>query len=132
MINRNLREGGSIPPTVHHSGESASSNNVKARLFNTYFCSVYMFSSYSSPVKCGSAKTSLADASVTEVYEELLALDTTKEKGYDGIGPLLLKHCALALYQPLCHLFVQSVMQHRIPVEWKLNTITPIHKSADR
>ena len=75
-----------------------------------------MSSSYSSPVKCDSVKTSFDNISATKVYEELLALDTTKAKGLDGIGPLLLKHCTLTLYQPLCHLFVQSVKQHRIPV----------------
>ena len=63
-----------------------------------------------------------------------MALDITKVKSIDGIGPLLLNNCTLALYQPLCHLhvFVQSVKQHRIPAEWKIHAITPIHKSGDR
>ena len=42
--------------------------------------------------------TSFADIAATVVHEELLALDTTIVKGIDAIGPLVLKHCALALY----------------------------------
>ena len=129
---RNLKEGGSIPPTVHLNGERAWSDSAKAMLFNKCFHSVYTSSSHCLPVKCNLAESSFAAISVTEVYEELIALDTTKAKDIDGIGPILLKHCALALYQPLCHLFVRSVKQHRIPSEWKIHVITPIHKSGDR
>ena len=109
---RNLKEVGSISPTVHLDGESASGNNDKVTLFDKCFHSVYTSSSYSLPVECDLAETSFVDISATEVYEELLALDTTKAKEIDGIGPLVFKNCALALYQPLSHLFVQSVKQH--------------------
>ena len=51
--------------------------------------------------------------------------------GIDGIGPKLLKNCALALYVPIHHLFLLSITNHTIPSEWKCHSITPIHKSGD-
>ena len=52
--------------------------------------------------------------------------------GIDGIGPKLLKHCALALYKPIHHLFVLSISQHYLPKEWRFHLITPIYKSGNK
>ena len=70
--------------------------------------------------------------SESEAYNTLVTLDPTKAMGNDGIGPKLLKHCALALFQPLHHLFSLSLTQHYIPEECGIHQITPIHKSGDR
>ena len=67
--------------------------------------------------------------SESEAYNILDTLDPTKAM---GIGPKLLKHCALALFQPLHHLFSLSLTQHYIHEEWRIHQITPIHKSGDR
>ena len=91
---------------MHLNGERAWSDSAKATLFNKCFHFVYTSSSHRLAVKCNLVESSFAAISAKEVYEELIALDTTKAKGIDGIGPILLKHCALALYQPLRHLFV--------------------------
>ncbi len=45
---------------------------------------------------------------------------------------MLLKHCAIALYQPVHHLFSLSLSLHYIPKEWRIHQVTPIHKSGDR
>ena len=58
--------------------------------------------------------------------------DISKAKGLDGIGPCILKYCALAVYEPLFHLFQVSIVKHKLPAEWKLHGITPIFKSGDR
>ena len=52
--------------------------------------------------------------------------------GIDGIGPKVLKHCALALYKPLHHLFLLSLSQHFLPTEWQTHLIIPVFKSGDR
>ena len=74
------------------------------------------------------------DISITEdeVYLALISLDPSKAAGCDRIGPKLLKHCALALYKPLCHLFSLSLSQCYIPAEWCLHLIIPVLKSGDR
>ena len=47
--------------------------------------------------------------SESDVYNALSSLSPTKAMGIDAIGPKLLKHCALALYKPIHHLFVLSI-----------------------
>ena len=68
----------------------------------------------------------------SEVYNTLISLDPNKSKGPDGIGPKILKHCALAIYQPIHHLFCVSLSQQVIPIEWKYHSVTPLYKSGDR
>ena len=45
---------------------------------------------------------SLSDIGISEldVFEILSTLDASKAMGFDGIGPKVLKHCALALFKP--------------------------------
>jgi len=41
-----------------------------------------------------------------EVYKTLISLDSTKATGIDGISPVVLKNCAIALTKPLHYLLV--------------------------
>ena len=66
------------------------------------------------------------------MLEALQCLTSDKSSGLDRIGPKLLKNCALALYIPIHHLFSLSLASHTIPSEWKIHSITPIHKSGDK
>ena len=74
----------------------------------------------------------LGDISIqeSEVYELLISLNTSKAMGCDGINPMLLKHCATAIFQPLHHLFLLSIMQSYLPLEWRTRLIKPILKSG--
>ena len=65
----------------------------------------------------------------SDVYFALNSLDPSKVMGIDDIGPKILKHCALALYQPVYHLFSMCLSQYYIPHEWRIHKITPIFKS---
>ena len=51
--------------------------------------------------------------------------------GIDGIPNYVLKCCAESLCRPIQHLFVQCIQQACLHAEWKINKITPIHKSKD-
>ena len=44
---------------------------------------------------------------------------------------MLLKHCATALFQPLHHLFLLSIMQSYLPLEWRIHLIKPILKFVE-
>ena len=68
----------------------------------------------------------------SEVFDALSSLDPTKSSGCDSIGSKLLKHCALALYLPLHHLYSVSLSKKSIPYEWKCHSISPIFKSGDK
>ena len=115
---------------------SATSDTGKAELFNTFFHSVFTSSSFSIPnastLSLPSSCICTSRFSESEVFEALSTLDPTKSNGCDGIGPKLLKHCALALYIPLHHLFSVSLSKQHIPNEWKCHSITPIFKSGDK
>ena len=66
-----------------------------------------------------------------DVFRAFQSLEPSKAMGCDGISPKLLKNCALALYQPLHHLFSLSLSQCYLPMEWRVHLIKPIFKSGD-
>ena len=70
--------------------------------------------------------------SESDVFTALTSLDPSKAMGIDCLGPKILKKCALALYQPVHHLFSLSLLNHYIPEEWRVHRITPVFKSGDR
>ena len=120
------------------STQSATSDSEKADLFNTFFHSVYK-PSLSNPSLPPSSEPTLTYPNITnisftelDVFSALSSLDPAKSMGVDCIGSKLLKHCALALYIPLHHLFSLSISKHSIPSEWKHHSITPIYKSGEK
>ena len=62
----------------------------------------------------------------------LSSLDTSKAPGIDGISPVVLKQCAIALTPPLTTLFNLSLTTGSLPLEWRTHLIKPIPKSNDR
>ena len=130
---RNLTGSNGIPQSVYFKNVSASMDSDKASLFNQYFHSVY------GPVQdlplshdLPKPSQSFGDISIDEldVYEVLMSLDTSKAMGCDGISPMLLKHCAIPLLQPLHHLFTLSLIQSYLPSQWRSHLIKPILKSG--
>ena len=118
---------------MYHGSTNATSDEDRANLFNKYFYSVFTHSTFTLPPVSDlpildSSITSVV-ISVSEIYEILSSLDTSKAMGLDGIGPNVLKHCASALCDPLQHLFNVSLRQHNIPEEWEIHNISPIYKS---
>ena len=109
---------------------------VKKCPFNTFFHSVFTKSLFqiSPPEKCFKDSSTLSNIGTSEldVYESLSSLDTTKAMGINGIGPRVLKHCALVPYKPIHHLFMLSLSQHYLPLEWRTHLITPVFKSGDK
>ena len=125
-----------IPPTLHLDNIVAVSDSDKASLFNGYFHSVFTRSSFQLPPsrELETPPSILSDIAISEldVFRALRSLDVTKAKGCDGISPKLLRHCALALYQPLYHLFSLSLSQHFLPADWRTHLIKPVFKSGDK
>ena len=119
-----------IPNTVHLGDISAQSDLNKANLFNDYFHSVFTRSSFwcPNPHQLSDTNPKLSYLSITEenVFRSFASLNPSKADGCDGIGPRLLKHCALALCQPLHQLFL-SIPQSYIPSEWHLHLIKPLN-----
>ena len=131
-----LTNHGTIPPTVTFDSSNAALDGDKASMFNTFFHSVFTRSLFRLPPldELPIPDSTITDISISEsdVHEALSSLNTTKAMGIDGIGPKLLKHCALALYKPIHHLFMLSISHFYVPKDWRLHLITPIHKSGDK
>ena len=131
-----LSKKSSIPSTVFFNNSYATSDTEKAELFNSFFHSVFTGSSFSLPsmnsLQLPPSCICTISLSASEVLDALSSLDPTKSSGCDGIGPKLIKHCALALYVPLYHLYSVSLSKQCIPNEWKCHSITPIYKSGDK
>ena len=105
-------------------------------LFSTFFHSVFTCSSFQIPhleeLPVREKRSPILGISELEVFEALSSLDTTKAMGVDGIGPKILKHCTLALFKPLHHLFLLSLSQHCLPKDWRSHLIIPVFKFGDK
>ena len=125
-----------IPHTVTFGSSVATAEYEKVNLFNKFFHSVFTQSSFNIPPldQLPQPQSTLSDITITEsdVYEGLISLNPVKAMGIDGIGPKILKHCALAPFKPIHHLFVLSITKHCLPTEWHFHLIAPVYKSGDK
>ena len=121
--------------TISYNHEVAETPVGKAELFNKYFCSVFLPTTYglnNSEYITSSSITDMEisqiEVTVDEVIERLSELDTTKACGPDKIPARLLKECSEQIAPSLCSLFNHSLSIGQIPREWKSADVTPIHK----
>lgn len=114
----------SVPPIVSLDC-STGSNDYS--LFNTFFHPQW----FPDPSIGRVPANTLSDIGISEldVFEILSTLDVSK---VNGIDTKVLKHCALALYKPLHHLFLLSLSQHYLPSDWRTHLIVPVFKSGDK
>ena len=110
---RSISSQNALPSSLYLDDVSAISDTDKASLFNQFFYSVFTRSSFQLPPfsELSIPSSSLSDISFSDldVFRVLRSLDVSKAMGCDGISPKILKHCALALYQPFYHLFSLSI-----------------------
>uniref|UniRef100_A0A1X7TVM9 Reverse transcriptase domain-containing protein n=1 Tax=Amphimedon queenslandica TaxID=400682 RepID=A0A1X7TVM9_AMPQE len=134
---RTMTNSDGLPHTLFSESQSATSSFDKAELFNKYFFSVFTqrtsvstFNYDTPPPNCDHVSSICCEED--EVYRVLSSLDGSKALGIDGIGPLYLKKCAVALTPPITHLFNLSLSSHSLPLEWRTHLIKPIFKSGDK
>ena len=130
---RSISHENDLPSTLYLDHTSAVCDADKATLFNQFFFSVFTRSLFQLP-PLTITSSSLCEICFSEldVFRVLQSLDVSKAMGCDGISPRLLKHSALALYQPFYHLFQLSLSQSYLPFEWRTHLIKPTFKSGDR
>ena len=132
---KNITKSHSIPSTLFHNSCSVSTDSSKAHVFNDYFHSVFRHDSCQYPSSSVSSPTNSLSENIisdVDVYDTLVALDTTKATGPDEIPPIVLSTCASALYKPLHHLFCLCLDLSDLPHDWKVHKVVPIFKSGDR
>lgn len=67
-----------------------------------------------------------------DVLEKLLALNSSKSPGPDGLHPRVLKELANELAEPLALVFQKSLNEGILPSDWKEAQITPLFKKGDK
>ena len=132
---RSISGQSSLSAVMSLDSQSAASDKENTSLFSKYFHSV--FTTRSSALPPTSEMTMPLYSIDTVVFNEIdvfkaRSLDVSKAMGYDSISPMVLKHCAMALYQPIYHIFSLSLSQHYLPLEWRTHMIKPVYKSGDR
>ena len=134
---RSLSKQRSLPPVMFFDEDDACTIQQKVELFNRFFHSVFSTPTLNLPSIESLPPPSLnclsqISISESDVLKVLKTLDPAKASGSDGIGCSLLKYGCYALFSPLFHLFSMCLLQHDIPTEWKLHTISPIFKAGDK
>ena len=69
--------------------------------------------------------------STADVIEALVSLDVEKSPVMDKISPRVLKNRAVALFEPLHHLFSLSLRYAILPSSWKIHKVVPVPKAGD-
>jgi transcription termination factor NusB len=119
----------------NHINELTKNESETAEVFNQFFSSVFVNEgSYDSNIEeCRSTiKLSNIEICDEDVLQQLERLQVNKSHGPDQISPHVLKNCKEALCHPLALLYNKSLHERKLPKEWKLANITPIHKGGDK
>jgi len=129
-------ENKAMSQTLYFDTWCGNNDTENANLFNEFFYSV--FTRNSNPIDSNNL-TSGTPSPLTEVeftdydiYNTLANLDTSKAVVIDGIGPRVLKKCALPLCYPLHVLFTKCIDQCAIPSEWAVHIVIPVYKSGEK
>ena len=118
-----------IPEMVHNGGVFKTKPYDQAQLFNSFFYQQFSEQSrYDIPVETDPDDSRFAiDFDCNRVFSILSKLNANKAMGPDKIHGKVLKNCARALSIPLSILFKNSYFSGRLPSDWKMAHIVPVH-----
>ena len=88
--------------------------------------------SYTDYINAAESTFKLKPCETNEVLKLLQKLDPNKATGLDSIPCKLLKEAADVIAEPLTLIFNTSILKGRIPNDWKLAKVYPIHKGKDK
>ena len=121
-----------IPESVHYNGRYRSTVRDQCELFNKFFTDQCSDASTYNLSYGTSADLDSFRISSQSVYNFLKVIDPNKAPGPGGISGHILKHCASALTYPLVLLFNKSYTTGKLPLDWKLANVVPIHKKGKK
>lgn len=111
---------------------SASSDSEKARLFNTYFTSVFKGNGIDRselPLSYGNNSLEITKRSISDV---LNALKVNKSRGPDGIPPAVLKRSSQGIVSSLYNMYRNFLRISQFPSYWKKAEVIPIFKKGSK
>ena len=120
----------SVPTLRLPDGTVCESPAAKCKALSSQFQSQFTVSDGNLPQFASRTANRLADINidVLNVYFALSHLPNKYSCGPDGIPPVLLKNCAVALAYPLCELFVKSFDTGEVPADWSKAIVSPLFK----
>ena len=115
-------------------GDVHTDDATKAELLNSYFSSVFTQEGDAPIPEFRKTDTVLEDISFSEeqILKHLKGIDETKSRGADNIHPKLVKETAMQIVKPLTTIFQKSMAMGKVPTDWKLANVTPIHKKGPK
>ena len=121
-------------PEVINYGEAYRSQHVEqAELFNEFFFDQFTRpSDYSIPIDFTTGNSFDIDFNSNKVEALLTNINTNKAMGPDGIHGKILKNCAKSLSVPLSILFRSSYYSGKLPKDWKMANVVPVHKKGSK
>ena len=131
---KSITESNNIPSVMNFDSSTANTDQNIANLFNQYFYSVFHdSSSFPNIDDLPPVHDSLSSITIStaDVFGALVSLDVEKSPGMDKISPRVLKNCAVALFEPLHHLFSLSLRYAILPSSWKIHKVVPVPKAGD-
>jgi hypothetical protein len=121
--------------SLKENGRLFSDAKTKANILNRQYQSVFtQEDTRSIPTPDGNPYPSMPEIFIEEagVRKLLQQINPSKAPGPDGIPARVLKECADELAPLMTMLFNKTLMEGKIPMDWKSANITAIFKKGDR
>ena len=122
-----------LPEVVSFEDRIRSNPKDQCDLFNEYFFKQFSEpSSYDIEIDYSNDHLYRIDFAPEIIKNHLLDINPNKAHGPDLIHGKVLKKCANGLAYPLSFLFQLSYSSGKIPTDWKLANVVPIHKKGSK
>lgn len=124
-------------PLLRKDDNNTCKNNMEvAEVFSEFFSEVFTTDAAVHHPNNQFPESAAILENITFTEEKVLQciqkLKLSSSPGPDGITTALLKHCSSALAAPLSVIMQTSFNAKKVPVAWKLASVTPIYKKGDK
>ena len=134
LIKSKRRDISDVSPLLDKHGNIQTSDETISELMNDHYCSVFSKDDNKVPTIKGPRGAEINDLVFTKngVIKLLTGLDPAKASGPDNIPTHFLKICAEEIADALTLLYNASLIQGKVPDDWKHATISPIFKGGSK
>ena len=123
-------------PVIIHNNTAHITAREKAEVFCTAFAQKCHLQDASAPAPHIKQSTSCTIENITfkpkDINRLLKGLKPDKASGPDQIPTRVLKECSAELASPLCRLFSRCFSSGIFPSQWKMASVTPVHKKDSK
>ena len=124
-----------IGPLLSDNDQLVESDTEMVQILNQFFSSVFTTEDMVNiPKDAMSVEMEINNISCTleDITKGLLKLNVNKSCGPDKLYPRVLKELANEIAKPLQIIFNKTILEGKVPEDWKLANVTPIFKKGSR